>query len=87
MYWYDWLCLIIVWNFVGGFILMIVHGAQNRGAIFMADGWEFVNPTHIYKYNHVNWFGAFVVAIIYNALCPIGAAIYWLYKLCTVGRD
>lgn len=86
MYWYDWLCIIFAWNMLGGFILVIVSSAQTKGAIVMANGWEFVNPVHIYKYNKVNWFGAIVVALIYNALCPIGSVCYWFYKLCTVGR-
>lgn len=86
MHWYDWLWIILAWSVVGGFILGIAYSAQFEGAINMADGWEFVNPIHIYKYNHVNWFGAIVVALIYNALCPIGSVCYWFYKLCTVGR-
>ena len=86
MYWYDWIVIIFVWSVLGAFILAIAHGVQNRGAIVMADGLEFVNPVHVYKHNKVNWFGAIIVALIYNALCPIGAAIYWFYKLCTVGR-
>lgn len=86
MYWYDWICIIFAWSVLGGFILLIAHCAQGMGAIIMADGWEFVNPVHVYKYNKVNWFGAIVVALIYNALCPIGSVCYWFYKLCTVGR-
>ena len=86
MYWYDWLWIIFAWSVIGGFILVFPHCAKTRGAIYMADGWEFVNPFHIYKYARVNWFGAIVLALIYSAICPVGAAIYWFYKLCTVGR-
>ena len=86
MPWYDWLWAIFAWNVAGGFILAISYGCKATGAISMADGWEFVNPIHIHKYNKVNWFGAIVVAAIYNALCPIGAVCYWCYKICTVGR-
>ena len=87
MDWGFWTGIIAIWSIIGGIILMIAQADKRNGAIGMAVGWEFVNPIHIYKYNHVNWFGALVVAIIYNALCPIGAVIYWFYKLCTVGRD
>lgn len=87
MDWGFWTGIIVIWNVIGIFILAVMQDVENNGAIGMAVGWEFVNPIHIYKCNHVNWFGAFVVAIIYNALCPIGAIIYWFYKLCTVGRD
>ena len=86
MYWYEWLLAIFMWSVMGGLILMIARCALTKGAIEMADGWEFVNPVHIYKYNKVNWFGAIIVALIYNALCPIGSICYWFYKLCTVGR-
>ena len=86
MYWCDWLVVIFAWSVVGGFILLVAHCSGCNGAINMADGWEFVNPIHVYNYNHVNWFGAFIVALFYNALCPIGSVCYWFYKLCTVGR-
>lgn len=86
MYWFDWVWIIYVWSFIGGITLTVANGFQDRGAIGMAKGWEFVNPIHVHKYNHVNWFGAIIVALIYNALCPIGAVCYWFYKLCTFGR-
>jgi hypothetical protein len=41
----------------------------------------------VYHYNHVNWFGAFMVALWYSLLCPIGAVAYWFYRCCTVGRE
>lgn len=86
MYWYDWLLDIFVWNLMGGFSLVMACCFSSGGAIDMADGWEFVNPIHVHKYNNVNWFGAFIVALIYGVLCPIGAVCYWVYKLCTFGR-
>lgn len=86
MPWYDWLWIIFVWSLLGGIIPTVSHCYEGTGAISMADGWEFVNPIHVHKYNKVNWFGAIVVAAIYNALCPIGSVCYWFYKLCTVGR-
>lgn len=86
MDWVFWIWTIVIWSAIGAFILVTAHVVECNGAISMAVGWEFVNPIHIYKYNHVNWFGALIVALIYNALCPIGSVIYWFYKLCTVGR-
>lgn len=87
MLWYELIAVFFVWSFLGATILILVHCTETNGAIYMADGWEFVNPAHIYKYNHVNWFGAIVVALFYNLLCPIGSLTYWAYKLCTVGRE
>lgn len=72
--------LLVIWNFVGLFIL----GMSSRiGYILEVDR---LNPIYIYKARRVNWFGAFVVALIMNALCPIVSVIYWFSKLCTVGR-
>lgn len=80
--------LLITWSVIGGFILGITsalaHGCN--GAIGQAIGWEFVNPCFVYKHNGVNWFGAALVALFYNMLCPLGALGYWFYKLCVVGR-
>lgn len=87
MPWYDLLWFIFVWSVVGAFILAMSQCRKATGAISMADGWEFVNPIHVHKYNKVNWFGAIVVAAIYNAFCPIGSVCYWCYKICTVGRE
>ena len=64
MYWYDWLLDIFVWNLMGGFSLVMACCFSSGGAIDMADGWEFVNPIHVHKYNNVNWFGAFFVLLV-----------------------
>ena len=80
------IAFLIIWNALG-FVFLVSCQALDCGRVFdMADGWEFVNPSHIYKYARVNWFGAFVLALIYSAICPVAAIIYWFYKLCTVGR-
>lgn len=86
MLWYEWLLFITVWSIIGGFILMVASASAYKGVLHMSHGWEFVNPIYIHKCNHVNWFGAFLVALLYNFLCPIGSICYWVYKLCTVGR-
>ena len=60
MYWYEWLLPIFMWRVIGDLILVTARFGVCKGAINMADGWEFVNPIHIYKYNKVNWFGAII---------------------------
>ena len=52
-----------------------------------ADGFEFVNPKYLYEGGNLNWFGAIFVALIWNLLFAPFALIYWIYKLCTVGRN
>ena len=48
---------------------------------------SFVNPIVIYNKIKVNWFGAWLLAIVCNVVLPVIAIIYWIYKICTVGRD
>lgn len=72
--------LLVIWNFVGLFIL----GMSSRiGYMLEVDR---LNPIYIYEDHRVNWFGAFVVALIMNAICPVVSVVYWFSKLCTVGR-
>ena len=44
------------------------------------------NPKNIYKNIKVNWFGAYLLATIAFICMTPAAIIYWLCKLCTVGR-
>ena len=48
---------------------------------------SFVNPIVIYNKIKVNWFGAWLLAIVCNVALPAIAIIYWIYKICTVGRE
>lgn len=76
-------------------IIQIISAWSALGSLFciawstlkQTDGWELCNPywVHVYHFS-VNWFGAILLALIFNALCPLGAAGYWVYKLCTIGR-
>lgn len=77
---------LFVWSFFGIFVVAICHTMDLGGALTQTEGFEYVNPIYIYKHNHVNWFGAIVVAIIYSFICPLGTIGYWCYKICTVGR-
>lgn len=47
---------------------------------------DFFMPTYIYKHCKVNWFGAAVLCLFINILCPVWSIGFWFYKLCTVGR-
>ena len=73
--------LLALWQLIG--CVICVAWAQTMDA----NDWELCNPYWSYKYHYsVNWFGAVIISLIYTILCPFGALIYWLYKLCTVGR-
>ena len=72
--------ILIVWSVLGLLPCGIWSLFDNT------DGFELCNPYWMYVYHHVNWFGAILLALFFCALCPLGAAGYWIYKLCTVGR-
>ena len=87
--------LILSHNLIGGFILFINMVGFNGSTWFHRIGsWAFVNPFVVYKFNtSVNWFGAFVIALLLSLACPVGAILYLIYKLgwlfcklCTIGR-
>lgn len=66
---------------LGGAIILGLCGTYDK-----FDDLSYVNPIKIYKTYRVNYFGAALICIIYNLLCPIGSIGYWIYKICTVGR-
>ena len=70
----------LAWSLCGTLFLVIV------GVLDKFDDYSFLNRIKIYKTYHVNYFGAALICIVYNFLCPIGSIGYWFYKLCTFGR-
>lgn len=47
---------------------------------------EVYNPITIYKRYKVNYFGCFFLTLLFHIIFPWSAPVFWLYKLCTVGR-
>jgi hypothetical protein len=83
---WEIILLVCLWH-IFGFIIWLVLGSWfNVQVIKYSFGIEFVNPLVIYERTKVNWFGAILLAMIYGVMCPVATFIYWLYKLCTVGR-
>lgn len=72
----EYIFIFLVWNVVG-FVTVLM---------FDSTGFEYVNPCWIYRHYHVNYFGAALLFIVFNLLCPIASFCYWFYKICTVGR-
>ena len=77
MIWKALVFIVVTWSVVGFTVYMTAINSE---------GFEYVNPVWIYKRYRVNYFGAAVLCILYNLICPIGSICYWIYKLCTVGR-
>ena len=77
MIWETLVFTVVIWSVVGLTVSMTAIDSE---------GLEYVNSVWIYKRYRVNYFGAAVLCILYNLICPIGSICYWIYKLCTVGR-
>lgn len=54
---------------------------------FNADGFEFLNPITIYNTIKVNIFGTILITILFNTILAPYAIGYWVYKICTIGRN
>ena len=84
MSWIEILIIVeVVHNFLGGIFLLLWCCSDSYLNSFNA---ERMNPIFLYKHSRVNWFGAAMLGLFANLLCPVGTIIYWFYKLCTVGR-
>lgn len=76
------LCIWISINIIALFVLFLMFiDGTNDSANF-----SFVNPIVIYNHIKVNWFGTWLLAIVFNVLFPAIAIPYWIYKICTIGR-
>lgn len=71
----------VIWAVINFVVLFALAIASVDGANL-----SFVNPLVIYDNIDVNWFGAWFLAIIANVALPAVAVLYWIYKICTVGR-
>jgi hypothetical protein len=76
---------VVLWHILG--LICFTLSLAKIKWVDAVDSMAVVNPIVVHKYNkQVNWFGAIVLALVFTALCPLPAAGYWFYKLCTVGR-
>ena len=73
----TYILIFFEWNVVGFIIALLSMDST---------GFEYVNPCWIYRHYHVNYFGAALLFIVFNLLCPIVSFCYWFYKICTFGR-
>lgn len=77
----DWFYFLLVWNAIGFIICIFINVEKD------ADGWELANPIRCYKRcERLNIFGAILLSMLYNMLCPARAICYWLEGICTLGR-
>ena len=72
-----YILIFLAWN-IGGFVTALTF--------INPTGFEYVNPYWIYHHYHVDYFGAALLFVIFNLVCPIASFCYWFDKICTVGR-
>ena len=78
--------IIILWNLIGLFFI-ITWGCSTSNSYLEYLPFRLFNPKWIYRtYYSVNWFGAALINLFCIALCPIGAIVYWICVLSTIGR-
>lgn len=76
---FDWLFVFIMVSFVELLILGGIFDGPPNLNIF--------NPVKNYeRWTNLNWFGVAFFTLVLNIICPVLAACYWFWKLCTVGR-
>lgn len=72
------LCL---WCGLDLMLLAILRGEAN---LWFA---EIIIPANLYDALPVNWFGAWFLAIIANIVGLPFVIGFWIYQLCTIGRE
>lgn len=83
----DWETLVVAmfgWQVIGFLTLMLL--AVKVSFIGKCTNFDFFMPTYIYEHCKVNWFGAIILFLFVNLLCPVWSIGFWFYKLCTIGR-
>lgn len=73
--------IMLGWNVIGLLVFAIIY--QMIYGILIED---MIAPWGVYKHMNVNWFGAIVLTLVFNLLCPVLSIGWWFYWLCTVGR-
>ena len=74
----------LVYAFItGGLNLFIIAVSIDTGDKI---GLQWINPIVIYNNVNVNWFGCIVLTILAHIIAGPWTCLYWLYKICTVGR-
>ena len=90
-----WLCVLgaLGWTLTGETIL---SEYENSSEVYRkSNSWNkfhpYINPVWLYKNYNVNFFGAFLLTILFNLISPFVSAFYWIGMLvkmiATVGRN
>lgn len=69
------------WYIVDILLLAVLHEWTN---LWLA---EVIIPTNLHDALPVNWFGAWFLSILANVIGLPLAIGFWVYRLCTIGRE
>ena len=64
--------------------ILMISASVTSGSYFHYA--RYTNPFEVYEDFLVNWFGAFILALLYTVVLPLLAIQYWIYWIFTVGR-
>jgi hypothetical protein len=89
-----WVCVLgaVGWTLVGE---MILSEYENSSEVYRkSNSWNkfhpYINPVWLYRNYNVNFFGAFLLTILFNLASPFLNAVYWIGMfigwIATVGR-
>ena len=77
-----WYWIVLIFYAVNTGVIAVVGGATNN-----LDSIPYlINPVVIYRENKVNIVGCILLTLLRHLIFPYYAIIYWIYKLCTIGR-
>ena len=68
-----------------GFISLFLTGLALTSYEWVWD--EVYNPIAVYKHYKVNYFGCFLLTLLFHIIFILPAPFFWIHKLCTVGRE
>lgn len=74
---------LLAWFITGGIVFIILFWKY----FYPLDKRCIFRPDVIYELFNVNFFSCVMLTLLFNLICPIVSIVYWIYKLCTIGRD
>ena len=81
---------IAIWCFIGFGIFRTYEDNSTKYSSYHDSPFAYLNPVWIYENYNVNFFGAFILMLLFNLTCPVVTIIYWFCKfikfICTVGK-
>ena len=73
------IAIFFLWNIIG-FLSLVFYKKESVVFDSRWDKWrDMYNPVWLYEHYNVNYFGAAMLTIIFNLLCPIASILSWLY--------